>query len=156
VAGQLQSQLQIRALSDGFDPTIGVMHFQRTGSPAFIFDLMEPERPKIDRTIIEFLKSEKLHPVDFTIRRDGVVRLNPQLAKRVAGFVATQIKAIKSDRLNKPPSDSTIGGVLRSDLSGAAVHVKLAPSYEAAVVRSKKEGRARNFVRLSEPPQRGR
>jgi hypothetical protein len=38
---------------------------------------MEPERPKIDRAIIEFLKSENLHPADFVIRSDGVVRLNP-------------------------------------------------------------------------------
>ena len=58
---------------------------QRDGAPAFIFDLMEPERPKIDRAIIEFFKADKLHPADFTIRRDGVVRLNPQLARRVTG-----------------------------------------------------------------------
>jgi CRISPR-associated protein Cas1 len=83
----LQSQLQIRAVSEGYDPTLGIMHFQRPGSPAFIFDLMEPERPKVDRAIIEFLKSEKLHSADFTIRRDGVVRLNPQLARRVAGLI---------------------------------------------------------------------
>jgi CRISPR-associated endonuclease Cas1 len=83
----LQSQLQIRAISEGYDPTLGIMHFQQPGSPAFIFDLMEPERPKIDRTIVEFLKAERLHPADFTIRRDGVVRLNPELARRVAGLV---------------------------------------------------------------------
>ncbi len=81
----LQSRLQIHAISDGYDPTIGIMHFRGLGSPAFVFDLMEPERPKIDRSIIEFLKAEKLHPADFTIRRDGGVRLNPQLARRVAG-----------------------------------------------------------------------
>jgi CRISP-associated protein Cas1 len=83
----LQSQLQIQALSEGYDPTIGIMHLQRHGSPAFIFDLMEPERPKIDRAIIDFLKKEKLHPADFSIRRDGVVRLTPQLASRVASLV---------------------------------------------------------------------
>jgi CRISP-associated protein Cas1 len=82
----LQSQLQIQAVSEGYDPTLGIMHFQRPGSPAFIFDLMEPERPKIDRTIIEFLKAEKLHPIDFTTRRDGVVRLNPGLARRIAAL----------------------------------------------------------------------
>jgi hypothetical protein len=27
-----------------------------------------------------------LHPADFTIREDGVVRLNPELAKRVANL----------------------------------------------------------------------
>jgi len=85
----LHSQVQIQAISEGYDPTLGIMHFQRPGSPAFVFDLMEPERPKIDRSIIEFLKGEKLHPADFTVRRDGVVRLNPQLARRIAGRVTT-------------------------------------------------------------------
>ena len=80
----LQSQLQIQAISDGYDPTLGIMHFRKPGSPAFIFDLMEPERPKIDRAIIEFLRAEKLHPADCVIRSDGVVRLNPELARRVA------------------------------------------------------------------------
>ena len=85
----LQSQLQIQAISDGSDPMIGIMHIQRPGSLAFVFDLMEPERPKIDRAIIEFLKAEKMHSVDFAIRRDGVVRLCPHLARRIAGLVAT-------------------------------------------------------------------
>src|SRR5271154_6148270 len=71
-----------------FDPTIGIMHFQRAGSPAFIFDLMEPERPKIDRAIIELLKSEKLHPADFVIRGDGVARLNPEFARQIVGMVS--------------------------------------------------------------------
>jgi CRISPR/Cas system-associated endonuclease Cas1 len=85
----LQSQLQIQAISEGYDPTLGIMHFRNPGSPAFIFDLMEPERSKIDRVIIEFLKSEKLHPADFVIRGDGVVRLNPEMARMVVARVST-------------------------------------------------------------------
>jgi hypothetical protein len=34
--------------------------------------------------VLEFLKSEVLHPANITIRQDGVVRLNPELARRVA------------------------------------------------------------------------
>lgn len=33
--------------------------------------------------MLGFLKSEALHPADFTIREDGVVRLNPELARQV-------------------------------------------------------------------------
>ena len=40
----------------------------------------------MDRAMLTFLKSEALHPSDFTIREDGVVRLNPELARRVARF----------------------------------------------------------------------
>jgi CRISP-associated protein Cas1 len=49
---------------------------------------MEPERPKMDRAVLTFLKSEALHPSDFTIREDGVVRLNPELARTVSGLAA--------------------------------------------------------------------
>jgi CRISPR-associated protein Cas1 len=82
----LQSEVQIRAVADGYDPMLGIMHYDRDGAPAFVFDLMEPERPKVDRVVLGFLKSEALHPADFTIREDGVVRLNPELARRVAGI----------------------------------------------------------------------
>ena len=57
-----------------------------TGRRPFVFDMMEPERPKVDRAMLSFLKSEALHPADFTIREDGGVRLNPELARRVAGL----------------------------------------------------------------------
>jgi CRISPR-associated protein Cas1 len=49
------------------------MHHKRDGASAFVFDMMEPERPKVDRAVLSFLKSEALHPADFTIRGDGVV-----------------------------------------------------------------------------------
>jgi CRISP-associated protein Cas1 len=52
---------------------------------------MEPERPKVDRAIIEFLKTETLHPADFVIRTDGVVRLNPQLARHVVTKVVSAV-----------------------------------------------------------------
>ena len=63
---------------------LGIMHYARDGSPAFVFDLMEPERPKVDKAVLAFLRTEALHPADFTIRADGVVRLNPELARHVA------------------------------------------------------------------------
>jgi CRISPR-associated endonuclease Cas1 len=84
----LQSQVQIRLVSEGYDPMLGIMHYDRDGAPAFVFDMMEPERPKVDRTVLAFLKSEALHPADFTIREDGVVRLNPEFARRVAELLS--------------------------------------------------------------------
>jgi CRISPR-associated protein Cas1 len=87
----LQSQVQIKAVTDGYDPMLGIMHNDRDGAPAFVFDMMEPERPKMDRAVLTFLKSEALHPSDFTIRADGVVRLNPELARRVSGLAAREL-----------------------------------------------------------------
>ena len=50
-----------------------------------MFDMMEPEQAKVDPAVLSFLKSEALHPADFTIREDGVARLNPELARRGGG-----------------------------------------------------------------------
>jgi CRISPR associated protein Cas1 len=50
------------------------------------FDLMERERPKVDRSVLDFVKRTVFDPADFTIRSDGVVRLNPQLARHVANL----------------------------------------------------------------------
>jgi CRISPR-associated protein Cas1 len=87
----LESQVRIQLVSDGFDPTRGIMHETREGSSAFVFDMMEPERPNVDRAVLNFLKANPLHPADFTIRADGVCRLNPEMARRVVQFIATSV-----------------------------------------------------------------
>ena len=79
----LESEIRIKAISEGYDPTIGIMHEGSDGSSKFIFDLMEPKRPKIDRAVLDFVKGHVFDPADFVIRTDGVVRLNPQFARRV-------------------------------------------------------------------------
>jgi CRISP-associated protein Cas1 len=83
----LESQVRVQSVADGYDPTLGIMHESREGSSAFVFDMMEPERPKVDRSILKFAKTHKFHAADFVIRSDGVVRLNPEMAKCVAGVV---------------------------------------------------------------------
>jgi CRISP-associated protein Cas1 len=85
----LESEIRIKTISDGYDPTIGIMHEGRDGSSKFIFDLMEPERPKIDRAVLDFVKGHVFDPADFIIRADGVCRLNPEMARMVVSKVST-------------------------------------------------------------------
>ena len=54
------------------------MNEGRDGSSKFVF---EPQRPKVDRKVLDFVKATVFDPADFTIRSDGVVWLNPQLAR---------------------------------------------------------------------------
>lgn len=82
----LESKLRIKAIAEGHDPTIGIMHEGRDGSSKFVFDLMEPERPTVDRAVLDLVKATVFDPADFTTRSDGVLRLNPQLARHVAGL----------------------------------------------------------------------
>jgi CRISPR-associated protein Cas1 len=81
--GVLESQVRIKSVAEGYDPTLGIMHESREGSSAFVF---EPERPKGDRSILEFVKSHKFHAADFVIRADGVCRINPAMARNVASL----------------------------------------------------------------------
>ena len=86
----LESETRIKAISEGYDPTIGIMHEGSDGSSKFIFDLMEPERPRIDRAVLDFVKGHVFDPADFVIRSDGVCRLSPEMARIVVAKVSTQ------------------------------------------------------------------
>jgi CRISPR-associated protein Cas1 len=85
----LESEIRIKAISDGYDPTIGIMHEGNDGSSKFIFDLMEPKRPEVDRSVLDFVKGHVFDPADFVIRTDGVCRLNPEMARIVVARVST-------------------------------------------------------------------
>ncbi|RJF85541.1 CRISPR-associated endonuclease Cas1 [Sphingomonas cavernae] len=81
------AQMQIQAVADGYDPTLGILHHGRRDKPAFIFDLIEPERPKVDAAVLAFIQSRSFSGADFVIRPDGVCRLSPQLARMVATLI---------------------------------------------------------------------
>jgi CRISPR-associated protein Cas1 len=85
----LESEIRIKSISDGYDPTIGILHEGHDGSSKFIFDLMEPERPQVDRAVLDFVKGYVFDPADFVIRSDGVCRLNPEMARMVVARVST-------------------------------------------------------------------
>ncbi len=83
-----QAELQIAAIADGFNPTIGIMHSGRRGLPAYIFDQIEPKRPLVDRALLDFMSRHKFSGADFILRSDGVCRLSPQLARVIATLVS--------------------------------------------------------------------
>jgi CRISPR/Cas system-associated endonuclease Cas1 len=68
--------------------SIGIMHEGSDGSSKFIFDLMEPERPKVDRAVLDFVTGHVFDSAEFVIRSDGVCRLNPELARMVVARVS--------------------------------------------------------------------
>jgi CRISPR-associated protein Cas1 len=79
---------RIQVTTAGFEPTIGFLQSGRRGRPDFVLDLMEPLRPIVDRTVLQFVQAHTFHPVDFTIRCDGVCRLNPEMARHVVSLIA--------------------------------------------------------------------
>jgi len=83
------SELQMQTIADGYDPTIGIMHVSEPGKPAFLLDLIEPERPKVDTEVLRLIRQQPLASADFIIRPNGSCRLSPQLARTVATLVLT-------------------------------------------------------------------
>ena len=48
-----------------------------------------PERPKLDRAVLDFVKGHVFDPADFVIRTNGVCRLNPEMARMVVARAPT-------------------------------------------------------------------
>jgi CRISPR-associated protein Cas1 len=82
------AQLQIQAVADGFDPNAGIMHHYRDDFPAYVYDLIEPERPKVDDAILTFARGRTFSGADFILRKDGACRLSPQLGRVVANLIS--------------------------------------------------------------------
>jgi CRISPR-associated protein Cas1 len=81
----LESQVRIQAIADGYDPSIGIMHDRMEPKRhSFIFDMMEPQRPVVDRTILKLIQEHTFSGADFVLQKDGVVRVNPDLVKSIA------------------------------------------------------------------------
>jgi len=83
-----ESEIRIMAIAEGYDPTIGIMHEGSDGSSKSIFDLREPERPKVDRAALNIVKGHVFDPADFVIRSNGVWRLNPEMARMVVAGIS--------------------------------------------------------------------
>lgn len=67
------------------------MHHDRDDADAFpwVFDMIEPRRAEVDARVLKFLLKTPLKAPDFVVRSDGVCRLVPQMARRVAELVST-------------------------------------------------------------------
>ncbi len=88
----LASQVHIEAIAEGYDPRRGVMHHDReddASALAWVFDVMEPRRAEVDAKVLRFVLDTPFTGADFVLRSDGVCRVCPQLARRVAVLACT-------------------------------------------------------------------
>ena len=83
----MHSKLQVKAIADGYSPLLGIMHRQKRTSASYILDMLEPERPRVDAAILDFVQSRTFTGADFILRKDGACRLSPQLARVVAQLI---------------------------------------------------------------------
>ncbi|MDQ3834543.1 MAG: CRISPR-associated endonuclease Cas1 [Actinomycetota bacterium] len=85
----LESQVRTVTFAEGLDPTIGYLHACRPKRMALVYDLMEPLRPQVDRLALDLVLSHTFSPSEFILRTNGVCRLHPQLARKVAGLAVS-------------------------------------------------------------------
>lgn len=56
------TEMRIKAIADGYDPMLGILHDQRhkekDRTPSFELDLMEPMRPVVDRVVLKLISEE--------------------------------------------------------------------------------------------------
>ncbi|MCP9223806.1 CRISPR-associated endonuclease Cas1 [Erythrobacter sp. LQ02-29] len=83
------AQLKIDAIAQGYDPTLGIMHNSKRGSPAWVLDMIELERSGVDAKVLQFVRDTTFTAADFVLRKDGVCRLSPQLARTIATNMQT-------------------------------------------------------------------
>ncbi len=59
------------------------LHSEQDGRASLVYDLMEPLRPVVDKTIFAWITSQRWRRADFVIDRQGVIRVHSQLARVV-------------------------------------------------------------------------
>lgn len=89
----LESQVRIAIAEAGLDPGLGYLHVCRPGRDSFVYDLMEPHRPEVDRGVLDFVRGNAFTPRDFVIDAEGVCRLHPELAENLVARLACTLAA---------------------------------------------------------------
>jgi CRISPR-associated endonuclease Cas1 len=69
-----ETQVRIAIAEAGLDPSVGYLHVCQPGRQAFVYDLMEPYRPEVDRGVLAFVRSQTFTQRDFVIDPKGVCR----------------------------------------------------------------------------------
>lgn len=80
----LEVETRIACEAVGLDPDLGLIHVDDRLRESFIYDLLEPLRSNADVWALELLHKERLHPAMFHELREGIVRLDPDLAGLLA------------------------------------------------------------------------
>jgi CRISPR/Cas system-associated endonuclease Cas1 len=80
----LETEATIGLQAHGFDPGIGILHTDKRYRGSLAHDLMEPVRPVIDGLVLDLLDEHALERGDVYETREGVCRVGPPMARRLA------------------------------------------------------------------------
>jgi CRISPR-associated endonuclease Cas1 len=133
----LEGEATLAARVVGLDPGLGVLHADQLNRDSLAADLMEPERPLVDRYLLRLLQARAFAAADFYETRQGVCRVTPPLAReliatlpewrRAVGRVAEDVARLLESPSPAPRATPTpISGRNRS--RGRGVSARVAPT----------------------------
>lgn len=99
LAGQVERALQVA----GLDVAVASLHADQDGRASLVFDLMEPLRPVVDKTIFTWASTQRWRRADFVVDRQGVIRVHPQLGRAVV------MKALLPDKVVREEVNAYVG-----------------------------------------------
>lgn len=88
----LEAETRIACLNSGLHPGLGIIHADRDGRASFVYDLMEPARPIVDRMVFDFIRSHTFSEGECWETRDGHCQLDPALVVQIAPWIG-QLRA---------------------------------------------------------------
>jgi CRISPR-associated protein Cas1 len=94
----LEVETRIACAAEGLDPDLGYLHVDARLRESFVYDLLEPLRVEVERLTLEWTRStgerrsRGLRPWMFIELRDGIVRLDPDAARRYARAVMPRLR----------------------------------------------------------------
>ena len=83
----LEAEAKIACHAAGLDPALGLLHADRDARLSFIYDLMEPCRPVVDRLVLELVTSHTFRRGELWALRDGRCRLDQEFAAELRGWL---------------------------------------------------------------------
>jgi CRISPR-associated endonuclease Cas1 len=124
------------------EPSLGLLHMDKDGRASFVYDLMEPLRPLVDRWMLELVASRTFRMnQDFLLLKEGVCRLGIELAAEVGKQV--------SERL-RPEAERLVQQVRQSLLSVATTTYRV-PRALMADEKQTEETQAEETATAGEP-----
>lgn len=84
----LEAETRIASYKVGLHPGLGIIHADKDGRASFVFDLMEPVRPAVDRLVLEFIRRRTFGEHNFHEVQEGFCRLDPSTAESITPWLA--------------------------------------------------------------------
>lgn len=101
----LEVETRIAIHANGFDPDLGLLHVDTRARESLVCDLMESVRPFVDALCLAYCRRKGLRPHMFHELRNGVVRLDPDTARELTGWILPQLR--------RPAADTVAGFAAR-------------------------------------------